>query len=197
MHRVQQRTTQRHHTIALCSPGDEPTTSTSTTLEQQQAQQQQHAEDQPAAGTAVAAAASTTNGAGTNGTSAAKDDKDDKDAPKHRDWVPDASSLAPLQFTPLTSSQRGWTNFKLAFALPWRRFKPEAVLTFKLEGEISDKLQGRFSPGFSMPQILDSLEKAAVDPRIKGIAVEINPLAVRVFGVGLWVVFECATEVSW
>mgnify|MGYP001810060505 CR=1 FL=1 len=38
--------------------------------------------------------------------------------------------------------------------------------------------QGRFSPGFSMPQIIDALEKAAVDPRIKGIAVEISPLAV-------------------
>lgn len=65
------------------------------------------------------------------------------------------------------------------------------MLTFKLEGEISDKLQGRFSPGFSMPQILDSLEKAAVDPRIKGIAVEISPLAVRVRGVCMRFVFVC------
>eukprot|EP00775_Hariotina_reticulata_P006975 gene6975-7190_t len=115
---------------------------------------------------AVAAAASTSS------------NKDDKDTPKHRDWVPDASSLAALQFTPQTSSERMWTNFKLLFALPWRRFKKESVLAFKLEGEIPDQLQGRFSPGFSLPQICDALEKAAVDPRVVGIAVEISPLAI-------------------
>lgn len=104
--------------------------------------------------------------------------KDEKDAPKHINWVPDASGLARLKFEPLSGSERGWANFKLLFALPWRRFKKDAVLTFKLEGEIPDQLQGRFSPGFSMPQIIDALEKAAVDPRIKGIAVEISPLAI-------------------
>jgi hypothetical protein len=67
--------------------------------------------------------------------------KDDKDAPKHRSWVPDASSIAPLQFEPLSGSERSWANFKLLFALPWRRFKKDAVLSFKLEGEISDQLQ--------------------------------------------------------
>lgn len=113
----------------------------------------------------------------TNSSTNSKADTD-KDAPKHKDWAPDASTLTPLRFSPLSDTERGWTNFKLLFALPWRRFKKEAVLTFKLEGEISDQLQGRFSPGFSMPQIIDALEKAAVDPRIKGIAVEINPLAV-------------------
>jgi hypothetical protein len=199
--------------------------------------------------------------------------KDDKDSPKHRSWVPDASTIAPLRYQPLSDSERGWANFKLLFALPWRRFKKDAVLSFKLEGEISDQLQvgglaiastcaggvfmhiisrknllrcmgqkqtgglfmvmesaytkparpcgclgtfswqrlaslwqhcglvccgwcccsiptssvasvvvclqGRFSPGFSMPQIIDALEKAAVDPRVKGIAVEISPLVVR------------------
>lgn len=70
------------------------------------------------------------------------------------------------------------------------------MLAFKLEGEISDKLQGRFSPGFSMPQILDSLEKAAVDPRIKGIAVEISPLAVRVRRVCMCKVFVCVCAES-
>lgn len=104
--------------------------------------------------------------------------KDDKDAPKHLNWQPDASTLAPLKFEPLSNSEKAWTNFKLLFALPWRRFKKDAVLAFKLEGEISDQLQGRFNPGFSMPQICDSLEKAAVDPRVKGIAVEVNPLQI-------------------
>lgn len=100
------------------------------------------------------------------------------DKPTHLSWRPDAAALPAPVFAPLSSSEAVWTNIKLAFALPWRRFKRDSVLTFKLEGEISDQLQGRFSPGFSMPQILDSLEKAALDPRIAGIAVEISPLAV-------------------
>lgn len=155
------------HTLTYSSPNDAGETSTTSTIEQQQ-------EAAPAQPAAVAASAST-NG---NGASTSSNSKDDQDAPKHLDWVPDASDLSPLQFNALSGSQKAWTNFKLAFALPWRRFKPEAVLAFKLEGEISDKLQGRFSPGFSMPQILDALEKAAVDPRVKGIAVEISQLAV-------------------
>ncbi|GBF99919.1 serine protease chloroplastic, partial [Raphidocelis subcapitata] len=47
-----------------------------------------------------------------------------------------------------------------------------------LEGEISDTLKGRFAPGFSVPQICSALEKAALDPRVQGIAVEIAPLAI-------------------
>ena len=52
------------------------------------------------------------------------------------------------------------------------------LLPLQLEGEISDQLKGRFAPGLSVPQICDALEKAALDPRIAGVAVEINPLAV-------------------
>jgi hypothetical protein len=48
----------------------------------------------------------------------------------------------------------------------------------QLEGEVSDALKGRFAPGFSIPQICSALEKAALDPRIAGVAVEISPLAV-------------------
>lgn len=165
-------------TVTYSSPNDTSETSSTSTLEQQQAEQQPQA-SAPAQATAAAVASTNGNGVSTSTNSSS----DDKDAPKHLNWVPDGSNLAPLQFTPLSGAEKGWTNFKLAFALPWRRFKPEAVLAFKLEGEISDKLQGRFSPGFSMPQILDSLEKAAVDPRIKGIAVEISPLSVSLFTV--------------
>ena len=174
---VPTRTSRRvQHTVMLSSHGDANETSTTSTVEQQERDQPQ---PQPAAAPLAAASNNGTAGTSSNGTSSSNTNRsEDKDAPKHKDWVPDASTLAPLQFTPLSGAEKGWTNFKLLFALPWRRFKPEAVLAFKLEGEISDQLQGRFSPGFSMPQILDSLEKAAVDPRIKGIAVEINPLAV-------------------
>ncbi|KAF8059999.1 hypothetical protein HT031_004937 [Scenedesmus sp. PABB004] len=128
------------------------------------------AAEAPAHAAAPAAAAPAANGAAA--------DKD-KDAPAHLGWVPDAGAVPALKFEPLSDVDRGWANLRLAFALPWRRFKRGAALAFKLEGEISDQLQGRFAPGFSMPQIIDALEKAARDPRVAGIAVEIGPLAVR------------------
>jgi hypothetical protein len=117
--RVGRRTT---HTLTCCAPpaGDGSETSSSTsTLEQQQQQQ----EELPQASQTVATATVT---ASTNGTSA-DSSSSDKDAPKHLDWVPDGSSLAPLQFTPLSGSEKAWTNCKLAFALPWRRFKVSAA----------------------------------------------------------------------
>jgi protease-4 len=195
-------------------------------------------QQQQAATTAATngASASSTNGSTPPSGAGGSDGKDDSDAPSHLSWRPDASAIPPLAFTPLSGGQEAWTKFKLAFALPWRRFKPEAVLAFKLEGELSDKLQvglwpwlwvgvsavvvppvpahsspaacvhpppththtlqlpqGRFSPGFSLPQVIDSLEKAALDPRVKGIAVEIGPLAVR--AVFAWCcVFDWSTS---
>lgn len=77
-----------------------------------------------------------------------------------------------------SGGEKFWTSFKLAFALPWRRFESESVLVFKLEGDISDQSRGRFDPGLSVPQICQSLQKAALDPRIKGLAIEIGPLAI-------------------
>lgn len=166
-----------------CNAFDEDSTSSSAATQAEQLQEiasavtngtsaSSGAPNSPVATVTKPAASTST---ATNGSESSKDDKD---APKHLNWTPDGSNLAPLKFTPLSGTEQGWTNFKLLFALPWRRFKKDAVLAFKLEGEINDQLQGRFSPGFSMPQICDSLEKAAVDPRIKGIAVEINPLQI-------------------
>jgi hypothetical protein len=43
-----------------------------------------------------------------------------------------------------------------------------------------------------MPQIIDALEKAAVDPRVKGIAVEISPLAVRLS----WQFLLCSQQLA-
>ncbi|GAX84081.1 hypothetical protein CEUSTIGMA_g11505.t1 [Chlamydomonas eustigma] len=77
-----------------------------------------------------------------------------------------------------SATEQLWTKFKLGFALPWRRFKPDSVLVFKLEGDISDQGRGRFDPGLSVPQICQALQKAALDPRVKGLAVEIGPLQV-------------------
>ena len=56
---------------------------------------------------------------------------------------------------------------------------PDTNAETQLEGDISDQLQGRFSPGLSLPALTEALEKAARDPRIVGLAVEIKPLAVR------------------
>ncbi len=59
---------------------------------------------------------------------------DDKDAPSHLSWQLDASELAQLDYTAPSQARKTLTNIKLAFALPWRRFKKEAVLTCKVNG---------------------------------------------------------------
>ena len=69
------------------------------------------------------------------------------------------------------------TNWKLFWALPWRRFASGSVLTIKLSGQIAEIPQGRFSPVVSLPELTLALRKAAVDPRIKGICVKIDPLS--------------------
>ena len=58
-----------------------------------------------------------------------------------------------LEFKALEGMDLFWTRCKLAFALPWRRFKKDSVLVFKLEGEITDQGRGRFDPGLSVPQV--------------------------------------------
>jgi len=75
-----------------------------------------------------------------------------------------------------SGGDKAMTSFRLAFALPWRRFKKGSVLTMKLGGKISDQLQPRFSSTLALPDITSSLRKAAYDPRVKGICVKIDPL---------------------
>ncbi|KAI8476080.1 MAG: peptidase family S49-domain-containing protein [Monoraphidium minutum] len=138
-------------------------------------------EDKAPEDAAQQAAAANGNGNGAEAAApapAAATSKGDKAEWDPAAWRADASALLPLEFKPLDGGELLWSRLKMAFALPWRRFKKGSVLAFKLEGEVSDKLQGRFAPGFSVPQICSALEKAAVDPRIEGIAVEIGPLAV-------------------
>ncbi|GAB4824168.1 hypothetical protein N2152v2_011214 [Parachlorella kessleri] len=72
--------------------------------------------------------------------------------------------------------EKFWTNFKLSFALPWRRFKHDSVLVLKLEGNIAEQPQGRFSNTVSLPAVCDCLLKAAYDPRVTGVVVKIDPL---------------------
>ncbi|GFR44623.1 hypothetical protein Agub_g5911 [Astrephomene gubernaculifera] len=96
-----------------------------------------------------------------------------------------ASSFPPellegeeLPYREPDSTAKFWTSFKLAFALPWRRFKKNSVLSFKLEGEVSDQQRSFFDPGLSMPALCTAMRKAALDPRIQGLAIEIGPLGV-------------------
>jgi len=83
-----------------------------------------------------------------------------------------------LPFTPLTGGELFWTKLRLAFAWPWRRFKQDSVLTLKIGGQISEEVQPRFSSTPSLPQLCLCLRKAALDPRIVGVAIKVEPLAI-------------------
>lgn len=145
--------------------------------QQQDLQQQQHAAESSSNGNGASAAATTMTSDSTTTTAAeAKKDGEAKWDPDT--WRPDVAAIAPPEFKALEGGDLFWARAKMALALPWRRFKKGSVLAFKLDGEVSDALKGRFAPGFSVPQIVAALEKAALDPRVAGVAVEIGPLAV-------------------
>lgn len=82
-----------------------------------------------------------------------------------------------LEWVDPSGGDKAWTNWKLLWALPWRRFKSGSVLTLKLSGAIAEQPQGRFSPTQSLPALCECLRKAALDPRIKGVVVKVDPLA--------------------
>lgn len=65
---------------------------------------------------------------------------------------------------------------RMLLEFPWRRVKKGSVLNMKLRGQISDQLKTRFSSGLSLPQICENLEKAAYDPRIAGVYLQVDPL---------------------
>ncbi|KAL9266313.1 Serine protease SPPA, chloroplastic-like protein, partial [Drosera capensis] len=65
---------------------------------------------------------------------------------------------------------------RMLLEFPWRRVKKGSVLNLKLRGQISDQLKTRFSSGLSLPQICENLEKAAYDPRIAGVYLQVDPL---------------------
>jgi protease-4 len=76
---------------------------------------------------AAAVAEATSNGASTSTSSDAS-----SSTPSHLEWVPDVDSLGQLTYNAPSGSDKFWTSVKLAFALPWRRFKKESVLTMKV-----------------------------------------------------------------
>ncbi|KAL4448020.1 hypothetical protein ABPG75_005239 [Micractinium tetrahymenae] len=93
---------------------------------------------------------------------------------KAADWELPEDELA---FEEPSGGKKAWTSVKLAFALPWRRFKSESVLTLKLSGQIAEQPQGRFSKTVSLPALCECLRKAALDPRVVGVCVKVEPLA--------------------
>ncbi|XP_024170321.1 serine protease SPPA, chloroplastic isoform X1 [Rosa chinensis] len=73
-----------------------------------------------------------------------------------------------------------WKSFvvklRMLFAYPWERVKKGSVLTMTLRGQITDQLKSRFSRGLSLPQICENFVKAAHDPRIAGVYLQIESL---------------------
>ncbi|KAM5571019.1 hypothetical protein ABKV19_011578 [Rosa sericea] len=73
-----------------------------------------------------------------------------------------------------------WKSFvvklRMLFAYPWERVKKGSVLTMTLRGQITDQLKSRFSRGLSLPQICENFVKAAYDPRIAGVYLQIESL---------------------
>ncbi|KAL6747559.1 peptidase family S49-domain-containing protein [Haematococcus lacustris] len=83
-----------------------------------------------------------------------------------------------LKWEEPSAGEKFWTSFKLAFALPWRRFKDKSVLAIKIEGDIPDQSKSWVEQGSSVPQLCEGLRKAALDPRVSGLAIEVGPLGV-------------------
>lgn len=75
----------------------------------------------------------------------------------------------------------GWESFvvkcRMLIAWPWQRVKNGSVLKLKLTGQVREQYQSRFMQGLSLPQICENLIKAAHDPRISGVILQVEPLS--------------------
>ncbi|XP_078432953.1 signal peptide peptidase [Wolffia australiana] len=73
-----------------------------------------------------------------------------------------------------------WRRFlvrlRMLFALPWERVRKGSVLSMKLKGTIPDQTKSSLSSGLSLPQICENFIKAAHDPRISAVYLQIEPL---------------------
>ncbi|XP_050152548.1 serine protease SPPA, chloroplastic-like [Malus sylvestris] len=81
-----------------------------------------------------------------------------------------------FQFEKATAWKSFVVKLRMLTAFPWQRVKKGSVLTIKLRGQVSDQLKSRFSSGLSLPQICENLMKAAYDPRIPGVYLQIESL---------------------
>ncbi|KAF8407914.1 hypothetical protein HHK36_007052 [Tetracentron sinense] len=81
-----------------------------------------------------------------------------------------------FEFKEISGLKKFFVKLRMLFAFPPERVLKGSVLSMKLGGQISDQLKSRFSIGLSLPQICENLIKAAHDPRISGIYLQIEPL---------------------
>lgn len=56
------------------------------------------------------------------------------------------------------------------------KYLPNAFC-LQLDGDIAEQKGGRFAPPLSIPQLKEALEKAAYDPRIRGIHLKIGAVS--------------------
>eukprot|EP01018_Ginkgo_biloba_P039788 Gb_05224 [translate_table: standard] len=91
-------------------------------------------------------------------------------------WKEEDYPLGEYEYKKIEGWRRVIVRLKMLIALPWERVKKGSVLNMKLRGQIADQLQGRFSSRLSLPQICQNFIKAAHDPRIAGIYLQIEPL---------------------
>jgi hypothetical protein len=70
-----------------------------------------------------------------------------------------AEAVPELVYKEPSASDKLWTNFKLAFALPWRRFKQDSVLVMKVSGA---------RPGTVAPQLAQAASGAALQLGLRG-----------------------------
>lgn len=79
----------------------------------------------------------------------------------HRKWLHDmrfvwlersAAGVADdeLAWSAPSDSDKWWTSFKLAFALPWRRFPKDSVLAFKVRPRAPCPIPPRAMPGHTV-----------------------------------------------
>ena len=100
------------------------------------------AEEPATAAPAEEAAAAAAKGAQHSETATAAEGNGASSASVTLEALPDQE----LEWVEPSGGDKAWTNWKLLWALPWRRFKSGSVLTLKLSGAIAEQPQGRFSP---------------------------------------------------
>ncbi|GMH37280.1 hypothetical protein BSKO_05153 [Bryopsis sp. KO-2023] len=90
--------------------------------------------------------------------------------------VPEILPEGELMFEEPTLWQKSCANFKMFFAPPWQRCKGNSILALEISGQIQDLLPDTFSRAVSLPGLCEALTKAAYDPRIKGLYLNIDVL---------------------
>nr|ATB19565.1 putative SPPA1 [Thuja plicata] len=92
-------------------------------------------------------------------------------------WKGDVYPSGEFEYEKIDGWNRVLVELKMLIALPWEQVRQGSVLEMELGGQISDQLQDWFSSKLSLPKICENFIKAALDPRIAGIYLHIEPLS--------------------